>query len=518
MIEESGCFDPNAMMVLGTGVAGPSEDCFAQIVSESDPPLQAVMTGTGTGTGTEIQNSFAENVGISAENLSYPYSCGEDVIIATGTLTNRVDATAGTRMDAHPQQMGFHMENPYHHSNNFNSTHLVEEVNNNHVSSQDLSFDQSNWDKYQRVSNSHHHQNHHHHHQQLSYPASTPDLLNLLHLPRSPASPFGNSSISFENPTHNTTNLSKPTSGHATWVGNCPMGPDSTNGSSVSYDPFLHLNLQVPPPAVNRKLFQPLPHGYTMTASRNDFVFSGGDDIQGSGVAYQDGDGRDFDNGVLELTKDVAYVGKKRGGKRTKHFTSTTEKQRRVDLSSKFDALKELIPNPSKSDRASVVGDAIDYIRELLRTVNELKLLVEKKRHEKKRIKGHKLEEGATQGDLEGCNLKLVAIGDPDDRSLNESLRSSWIQRRSKDTEVDVHIIDNEVTIKLVQRKKINCLVYASQVLEEFKLDLQHVAGGHIGDFCSFMFNGKICEGSSVYASAIANKLIEIIDRSLTAA
>ncbi|MED6149808.1 hypothetical protein PIB30_066150 [Stylosanthes scabra] len=141
----------------------------------------------------------------------------------------------------------------------------------------------------------------------------------------------------------------------------------------------------------------------------------------------------------------------------------------------------EPLNETNKNDRASVVGDAIDYIKELLRTVNELKSLVEKK---------------------------------------SESLiRSSWIQRKSKDSEVDVRIIDNEVTIKIVQRKRINdnncILVYVPKVLDELKLDLQHVGGGHIGDFCSFLFNSKICEGSSVYASAIANKLIEVMDRSL---
>ncbi|KAJ1442185.1 Myc-type, basic helix-loop-helix [Sesbania bispinosa] len=494
MYEESGCFDPNAMMGTTTGPS--SEDCFSQIVSESDQPLQAPAT--------ETHNSFSENVCLSVENFSYPYSCGEDAISITATsstLTNRVAASVATGMEitAHPNQMGFHMENPYNHTNNFN-TNLVEEVNNN-----------NNWDT-SKLHKVYHSQQfpYHQQDQQFPYPTTKPDLLNLLHFPRSPPSPFGNSSLSFENPNHNTTNLSRPSS-HATWIGNCPMGAESTNVSSITYDPLLHLNLQAP---TQGAVLHPLPHGYTM-ASRNDFVFGEGDDIEGSGVAYQDGDGRDFGNGVLEFTQDVAYVGKKRGGKRVKQFTSTSEKQRRVDLSSKFDALKELIPNPSRSDRASVVGDAIDYIKELLRTVNELKLLAEKKRQEKQRIKRHKVEEGGLQEDY---NLKLVGIGNPDEQSYNESIRSSWIQRKSKDTEVDVRIIDNEVIIKLVQRKKINCLVYASQVLNELKLDLQHVAGGHIGDFCSFMFNSKICEGSSVYASAIANKLIEVMDRSLAAA
>lgn len=74
-----------------------------------------------------------------------------------------------------------------------------------------------------------------------------------------------------------------------------------------------------------------------MSASTNDFVFGVGDDIEGNGVAYQDGKGNDFENGVLEFTQDMGYVGKKRDGKRTKQFiTCTTERQRRMDLGSNW--------------------------------------------------------------------------------------------------------------------------------------------------------------------------------------
>ena len=77
-----------------------------------------------------------------------------------------------------------------------------------------------------------------------------------------------------------------------------------------------------------------------------------------------------------------------------------------------------------------MVGDAINYIRELKRTVEELKLLVEKKRHDKQRVmmrRRHEVE--ADEGDF--SNLQ-----EPDQYS--ENLRSSWIRRKSKDTEVDV--------------------------------------------------------------------------------
>ncbi|MED6143338.1 hypothetical protein PIB30_005255 [Stylosanthes scabra] len=177
------------------------------------------------------------------------------------------------------------------------------------------------------------------------------------------------------------------------------------------------------------------------------------------------------------------------------------DKQRREQLNDKFQLLRSLIPSPTKVDRASVVGDAIDYIRELIRTVNELKSLVEKKRIGRERFKRHKDENDGS----------IRPYGDG-------SIRTSWLQRKSKDSEVDVRIIDDEVIIKMVQRKKINCMLFVPKVLDELQLDLQHVAGGHVGEYCSFLFNSKIIEGSSVYASAIANRVIEVMDSQYAAA
>ncbi|OMO90141.1 hypothetical protein COLO4_19335 [Corchorus olitorius] len=348
-----------------------------------------------------------------------------------------------------------------------NNTPLIPQL------TQELSYEQSNWDADQQSftmlpsSSS----------PETAYPP-TPDLLNLFHLPRCSFLP--NSSISFEN---------------------------ASNSSSVVYDPLFHLNLH-PQPPVFRELLQSLPHGYTLPADHDT-------EATGGGGLYHDGD-----NGILEFTRDISLPahGKGRGrgtaaAKTTKHFA--TERERRVHLNDRFQALRNMVPNPTKIDRASIVGDAIDYIKELLRTVDELKLLVEKKRCGQDRSKRLKTEDGASAADAGDVENKPLL--DPD-QCYNTSLRSSWLQRKSKDTEVDVRIIDDEVTIKLVQRKKINCLLFVSRLLDDLQLDLHHVAGGNIGDYYSFLFNTKIYEGSSVYASAIANKLIEVVDRQYAAA
>lgn len=142
-----------------------------------------------------------------------------------------------------------------------------------------------------------------------------------------------------------------------------------------------------------------------------------------------------------------------------------------------------------------MVGDAIEYINELKRTVEELTILVERKRCNRGRMKKHKTEDDSTL-DVESINTRPNGGGDHDQQGYNgnstSTLRSSWLQRKSKNTEVDVRIIDDEVTIKFVQQKRINCLLFVSKVLDELQLDLNHVAGGLIGDFYSYLFNTKV--------------------------
>ncbi|XP_038682898.1 transcription factor bHLH91-like [Tripterygium wilfordii] len=376
----------------------------------------------------------------------------------------QVDAAA---MDIHlQQQLAFSNEiinNTQYHTQNQNQIYDQSNPNwVNEIGIQDMGFINPDHQQLQIDHNSNYNQS--------SIPETqTPEILNLFHhLPRCSASSLlPNSSISFS----------------------FPMG--ETNASS--YDPLYHLQ-----PPLFRELFQSLPNGgYTLPGS----LFGGAGDDQDQRDQHDAGDGS-----VLEFNAgDIPCVNKRRGATGKKHFA--TERDRRENLNLKYKALQSLVPNPTKGDRASIVGDAIEYIKELLRTVNELTLLVEKKRCSRERSKRHKTEDDPA-GEVESCNMKPLG-GDG-------SLRSSWLQRKFKETEVDVRIIDDEVTIKLVQRK-INCLLLVSKVLDELQLDLHHVAGGHVGDYYSFLFNSKICEGSSVYASAVANKLLEVVDRQYAA-
>lgn len=133
--------------------------------------------------------------------------------------------------------------------------------------------------------------------------------------------------------------------------------------------------------------------------------------------------------------------------------------------------------------------------------MSELKYLVERKRcggrhknnNEVDNNNNTNLDDRNIVNDDDGENMEKKTESDVIDQcSSNNSLRCSWLQRKSKVTEVDVRIVDDEVTIKVVQKKKINCLLVVTKVLDQLHLDLHHVSGGQIGEHYSFLLSTKV--------------------------
>ncbi|CAA6662164.1 unnamed protein product [Spirodela intermedia] len=170
---------------------------------------------------------------------------------------------------------------------------------------------------------------------------------------------------------------------------------------------------------------------------------------------------------------------------------NTTEKQRRGKMSEKFSLLRSLIPHPRKHDRASIVAEATEYIKELLRTVEELQTLLAARRR--------RVEEWRNPTAARGGG------GHPPPRC-------SWVQRRLRGISVDVRIVEDEVVVRLLRRGGTHCLLLLSRALLDLQLDLLHLAAGNIGDSHVIVINCKIEERSSVYGSAIAKKLVEALE------
>ncbi|KAL5213748.1 hypothetical protein ABZP36_002900 [Zizania latifolia] len=321
------------------------------------------------------------------------------------------------------------------------------------------------------------------------------DLLNLMQCTMAPAFPatasiFGDMAL-------NGTNY-LDFNGELTGV---PAVPDSGSGLMFASDSALQLGCHGTQSHLIKDICHSLPQNYGLFPSEDERDVIIG--VGSVGDIFQKIDDRQFDS-VLECRRGKSEFGK---GKEKTNFA--TERERREQLNVKFRTLRMLFPNPTKNDRASIVGDAIEYIHELNRTVKELKILAEQKRHGNNRRKMIKLDQEAA-ADVESSSMGPVR-GDKDSQ-LNGAIRSSWVQRRSKECQVDVRIVDDEVNIKLTEKKKANSLLLAAKVLDEFQLELIHVVGGIICDHHIFMFNTKVSEGSSVYACAVAKRLLQAVD------
>ncbi|KAI4311796.1 hypothetical protein MLD38_036662 [Melastoma candidum] len=60
--------------------------------------------------------------------------------------------------------------------------------------------------------------------------------------------------------------------------------------------------------------------------------------------------------------------------------------------------------------------------------------------------------------------LPLPSHYDLDAISLGQlKTRTSWLQRTSRLTVLDVHVIDDKLTVNIMQRNRINCLLHDCQ-------------------------------------------------------
>ncbi|GJM86534.1 hypothetical protein PR202_ga02402 [Eleusine coracana subsp. coracana] len=321
------------------------------------------------------------------------------------------------------------------------------------------------------------------------------DLLNVLQIQRCNLTPeFPSTEHIFGDPVQNT-------------VSHLDMNSDlsgvAIHESGMMFsDSTLPLGYNATQSHLLKDLYHSLPQNYGLFTSDDE---RDGMTVPGvSGNIFQEIDGRQFDSPILGKRRQKGGFGKAKG-----KANFATERERREQLNVKYGALRSLFPNPTKSDRASIVGDAIEYINELNRTVKDLKILVEKNRNSTDRRKMLKLDDEAAD---DGDSSSMQPVRDDQNNQMDGAIRSSWVQRRSKDCEVDVRMVDDEINIKFTEKKRANSLLCAAKIFEELHLELIHVVGGIIGDHHIFMFNAKIPKGSSLYACAVAKKLIEAVE------
>ncbi|KAH1106558.1 hypothetical protein J1N35_010326 [Gossypium stocksii] len=149
------------------------------------------------------------------------------------------------------------------------------------------------------------------------------------------------------------------------------------------------------------------------------------------------------------------------------------ERQRREKLNQKFYALRAVVPNVSKMDKASLLGDAISYINEL-----------------KSKLQSADSEKEEMQSQLEALKKNLSSKAPPPhDQDLKISNHTG---NKLIDLEIEVKIIGWDAMIQIQCSKKNHPAAKLMAALKELDLDVHHASVSVVKDLMIQQTNVKM--------------------------
>ncbi|XAR54811.1 hypothetical protein NMG60_11030115 [Bertholletia excelsa] len=139
------------------------------------------------------------------------------------------------------------------------------------------------------------------------------------------------------------------------------------------------------------------------------------------------------------------------------------ERQRREKLNQRFYALRAVVPNVSKMDKASLLGDAIAYINEL-----------------KSKLQTSESEKEETQTQIESLRRELATREScpPPEQDLKVSNHG----RKLMDIDIDVKIIGWDAMIRIQSSKKNHPAAKLMVALKDLDLDVHHASVSVVND------------------------------------
>lgn len=181
------------------------------------------------------------------------------------------------------------------------------------------------------------------------------------------------------------------------------------------------------------------------------FFFSTGGTSSGSGIR-SDSDGN---FGSTNMGETTANSNKKRGRKSFSERVSPlpnhmeAERQRREKLNQRFYALRSVVPNVSKMDKASLLPDAVTYIKELRSVIDDLE----------SRLRAQPNQHPMQQKNMPHSNCAGAYHGRPNGRM-----------------EVEVKVVGTEAMVRVVGPDADYPAARLMQAMRELQLQVQHAS------------------------------------------
>uniref|UniRef100_A0A2N9J4R6 BHLH domain-containing protein n=1 Tax=Fagus sylvatica TaxID=28930 RepID=A0A2N9J4R6_FAGSY len=208
--------------------------------------------------------------------------------------------------------------------------------------------------------------------------------------------------------------------------------------------------------------------------------------------------GRSNSNANSTVTGGGDQKGKKKG---LPAKNLMAERRRRKKLNDRLYMLRSVVPKISKMDRASILGDAIDYLKELLQRINDL----------------HNELESTPPGSLLPPSTSFHPLTPTPStlpsRVKEELCPSSLPSPKSQPTRVEVKVREGRaVNIHMFCARRPGLLLSTMRTLDNLGLDIQQAVISCFNGFALDVFRAEQCrEGQDVLPEQIKAVLLDSV-------
>ncbi|TYJ28444.1 hypothetical protein E1A91_A07G260300v1 [Gossypium mustelinum] len=201
-------------------------------------------------------------------------------------------------------------------------------------------------------------------------------------------------------------------------------------------------------------------------------------------------------NATSTLTAGGDHKGKRKGMP-AKNLMA--ERRRRKKLNDRLYMLRSVVPKISKMDRASILGDAIDYLKELLQRINDLHTELES------------TPPGSFMPPSTSCHPLTPTPPTLPGRVKQELCPSSFSSPKNQPPKVEVRLREGRaVNIHMFCARRPGLLLSTMRALDNLGLDIQQAVISCFNGFALDVFRAEQCrEGQDVLPEQIKAVLLD---------